>query len=101
MNKQVAVINTVVRSAEKPVRKTKPRYNTTGRTYPYVGECDPETYTGEGDVRNLIVLFTSPTTGICIDNGRSANLKGYFEYNWSEENFKVFKGQVSVTFDQQ
>lgn len=57
------------------------------KEYPWIGIID----------NGCIILFTSKNTGICLDRGSSVWKFGELSSGWSEDNFKPFTGEITLS----
>lgn len=69
----------------------KAEEKTISKSYPYIGR--------HKEVSNLIVLFTSSDSGICLSVGDTGNEKGEYSEEWRESHFIPFQGTITISND--
>lgn len=69
--------------------KIKESYTNPSQTYPWIGVYR--------DDEDLMVLFTSPATGICLREKKTNHGVGKYNTIWSELNFKPFYGEITLS----
>lgn len=56
--------------------------------YPYIGVSKDS---------GIIILFTGPDSGVCLNKGISKYIEGEYCNNWAESNFEPFNGTVILS----